>query len=68
MIHIAKGLEPLWDNYLIDSRLTDAELSVNKPQRVGTAMVLDKPWEGSRTCYFHVFKDEDKEYYEQLLQ
>lgn len=59
MIHIAKGLEPLWDNYLIDSRLTDAELSVNKPQRVGTAMVLDKPWEGSRTCYFHVFKDED---------
>ena len=59
MLHIAKGLEPLWDDYLVDTRYTDARLSVNKPQRIGSVMTFDKPWEGKATCYFHIIKDDD---------
>lgn len=59
MIHISKGLEPLWDDYLIDVKFTDAELVANKPERVGTIMKFDEPWEGGCTDFFHVIKDDD---------
>lgn len=39
-IHVKKGLEPFWDDYLVDSRHTTAELSVNRPERVEPVMKL----------------------------
>lgn len=59
MIHISKGLEPLWDTYLIDSRFTDAELSGNRPEKRGTVFCCDKPWEGRASGYFSILKDDD---------
>ncbi|MBQ9543970.1 MAG: hypothetical protein IJV00_02440 [Clostridia bacterium] len=60
MINLTKGLYPFWDDFLIDTRRSDAELSLNHPERRGTVMVFDKPWEGNGTCFFSIFKDSDE--------
>ena len=58
MLHIEKGLIPFWDDKLIDKRFTDAELSVNRPERREVVMVCDQPWEGNATDFFTILKDE----------
>ncbi len=57
-IAIGSRLEPLVDDYLIDT-MTGARLVLNRPTPREVAIVHDAPWEGS-TCYYHtVFQDGD---------
>ena len=65
MINV-NGLVPFWNDYIIDTRLTNATVSANKPERRDTVMVCDKPWEGNGTDYFTIIKDDGfyRMYYE----
>ena len=54
MIHIEKGLVPFWDDHLIDTRFSTAELSVNKPEKAGISITFDNPWEGSGTDFYTI--------------
>ena len=56
MLHLEKGLVPFWDDVLIDWRSTDAELSVNRPERREVVMVFDRPWEGNATDFFTILE------------
>ena len=58
MIHIEKGLVPFWDDYLIDTRFSTAELSVNKPEKAGVSITFDDPWEGNGTDFYTVVPDD----------
>ena len=61
MKHITRGLMPFWDEYLTDTRHTDAVLSVNHPQREDIVLEFDKPWEREYTgAYLTVVHGEDK--------
>ncbi len=60
MIHITKGLMPFWDEYLTDTRHTDAVLSVNHPTRRNIVCEFDKPWEQGRLSYPCVVRGEGK--------
>ncbi len=66
MIHLTKGLIPFWDDYLIDTDISSANLSANKPQKRDVVMVCDKPWEGNATDFFTVINDDGlyRMYYE----
>ncbi len=66
MIHIAKGLVPFWDDYMIDRRFTDAVLSVNRPVKTDVVMVCDRPWDGNSNDFFTILKDDGfyRMYYE----
>lgn len=57
MLHIENGLQPLWDEYLTDTRNTDACLSANRPVKTGSVFRCDKPWEGSGSDFFNILKD-----------
>lgn len=58
VLHVENGLEPFWDEHLVDLRYTDAVLSSNRPDRMENVMVLDKPWE--RGCsYYSIVKDDN---------
>ncbi|MBE6541655.1 MAG: hypothetical protein E7672_04335 [Ruminococcaceae bacterium] len=59
VIHLTEGLVPFWDDYLINTRYTDAELSSNKPEKRDVVAMFDKYWDGN-PGYFHVIKDDDK--------
>ena len=56
-VQIEKGLFPLWDEHITDTRHTDAELSVNRPDRAGSVFKADMPWEGNNSCSFSVIHD-----------
>ena len=56
-VHIEKGMFPFWDEYLTDTRHTDAWLSVNRPDRAGNVFRADMPWEGNNSCSFAVLRD-----------
>ena len=36
------GLVPFWDDSIVDTRFTDAVLSVNRPVRVGNVFTTDQ--------------------------
>jgi len=59
MIQLTKGLIPFWDDYLIDSRFTDAVLSVNRPVKTDSVMKFDLPWEEDASSCFNIIKDGD---------
>lgn len=58
-IHVKNGLEPFWDEYLVDERHTTAKLSVNRPDRVGSVLLMDRPWEKSAS-YYSIVRDTDR--------
>lgn len=60
MLHITKGLEPLWDDQLADLRFTDAVLSSNRPEKAGSVFICDAPWEGNGSDFFTILKDGDR--------
>ncbi len=66
MLHLEKGLVPFWDDALIDRRFTDAELSVNRPEKRDIVMTCNQPWEGDSTNFFTILKDDGfyRMYYE----
>lgn len=60
MIYINKRREVFFDDYLIDTENTTAELRLHRPvRRKEPIMVFDKPWEGDRVGYLSIIKDGD---------
>ncbi len=57
-MHLTKGLYPFWDDYMVDTRFTDAVLSVNRPDRVGNVFKTDAPWEGNNSDFFSIIKED----------
>jgi len=60
VIHIKKGLVPLWSDEFTDTQRTDATLSVNRAVRAETVLTLDRPWEGNGGTYTTVLHDGEK--------
>ena len=58
-MHLVKGLYPFWDDLMTDTRFTTAALSVNKAQKEGSVMVLDRPWETAAGTYVTILRDDD---------
>lgn len=59
MIHLTKGMIPFWDDSLIDTRFTDAVLSVNHPVKTDVVLEMGEPWEGTGSSCFCIFRDGD---------
>lgn len=57
-IDIGSRLEPMVDDYLIES-LSNATLTLHEPTQREVAVVHDQPWEGNSSCYHTVFRDGD---------
>jgi len=57
-VEIGSRLEPLVDDYLIDT-LEGAELTLHHPTPREVAIVHDAPWEGDTCAYHTVFQDGD---------
>ena len=58
IIHISKGLVPFWDDYLINRRFSDVELSVNKPVLKEVIHEFTNPLDGQDPGYFNVIKED----------
>jgi hypothetical protein len=59
VLEIGSRLEPLVDDYLIES-LDGLEQRLHQPTPREVAITYDAPWEGNTSCYVTVFKDEDR--------
>ncbi len=57
-LDIGTRLEPLVDDYLIDS-MDNVELQLHHPIAREIALTTDAPWEGNTSCYVTVFQDGD---------
>ncbi|MFP4501911.1 MAG: hypothetical protein ACLFTT_12995 [Candidatus Hydrogenedentota bacterium] len=57
-IDIGSRLEPMVDDYLIES-MENVELLLHEPTARNVAIVYDAPWEGNTSCYVTVFQDGD---------
>lgn len=58
MIQLKTGFYPFWDDCMTDAKYTDAVLSVNRPERIGTVMTADRPWEGNQTNIFNIIRED----------
>lgn len=58
-MHLTKGLYPFWDDLMTDIRFTTATLSVNRAEKMGSVMVLDRPWETAAGTYVTILRDGD---------
>jgi len=56
-VTLESRLEPFVDRWLID-RLDGLDLVMHSPTPAETALVFDKPWEGSVSAYFTTFQDD----------
>lgn len=56
-IGIGSRLEPLWDQFLIESMDGVAQV-LHEPVPRGVAITVDAPWEGNTSCYFTIFEDD----------
>ncbi len=56
-IDIGTRLEPMIDDYLIDSLTGEAKLQLHRPVEREIAITHDHPWEGDTSTYATVFKD-----------
>ena len=57
MLRIGSRRECFFDTYLIDEEKTTAEVRIHHPQRKGTVLVHDEPWEGNGSNYHNMFYD-----------
>ena len=55
-LHIGSRLELFVDDYLI-ARTQGAGLELHPPRPMEKVLVFDRPWEGSSSTYFTVFRD-----------
>ena len=61
MIRIENSREVFFDDYLVDTEETTAEMRLHRPvRRPEPLLVFDKPWEGDRISYLSVIKDTDR--------
>jgi len=58
-INIGSRIEPLVDDWLIDSLNGGARLELHSPQPREVAFQFDRPWEGNASGYSTLFKDGD---------
>jgi len=58
-MHLTKGLYPFWDDLMTDIRVTDAALSVNRPQRIENVFKTDEKWEGNQSDFFSIIREKD---------
>ena len=58
VIQLGGRLEPLVDDYLIDT-IRGARLTLHRPTAREVAVVHDAPWEGNTCAYHTVFRDGD---------
>ncbi len=56
-IEIKSQLEPLIDDYLIES-MHGVALKLHEPHSTGTVFVFDQPWEGATSAYVTVLQDD----------
>lgn len=59
VINIGGSREMFWDEYLIETDKTTADLRVNQPVWRGPVLTFDEPWEGPSCDYLSMFKDGD---------
>lgn len=52
-----KGLQPVWEQSIIDKERTTADLTVETPVKRETVFVPDKPWEMGTAHYLNVIYD-----------
>lgn len=58
-VDIGSELQLMWDDALVDTSRTTAQLVSHRPEFAGTVLTFDKPWEGSACDYFNILEDED---------
>ncbi|MBR5519709.1 MAG: hypothetical protein IKU55_03225, partial [Clostridia bacterium] len=58
-IRINSRLEPFWDDFLLDSAQTTAELRSFSPIKREKVLELGEAWEGDGCDYFNFFRDGD---------
>ena len=58
-LDIGQRLELFVDYFLIEN-MEDAKLKLHRPQGAGTALNLDRPWEGRSSGHFTVILDKGK--------
>ena len=58
-IRLGLDRELFWDNYLIDTSRTSAEIIQHRPDRKEVVMTFDRPWEGDGCNYFSMVRDGD---------
>lgn len=56
--NIASRLEPFWDDYLLNTSETTAQLQKFSPVKREAVMICDMPWEGDGCDYFNFFYDD----------
>lgn len=56
-IDIGSRLEPLWDQFLIES-MDGVQQVLHEPVPRDVAITVDAPWEGNTSCYFTIFEDD----------
>ncbi len=56
-IDIGSRLEPLWDDFLIDS-MDGVQQVLHEPALREVVLAFDAPWEGNTSCYVTVFEDD----------
>jgi hypothetical protein len=59
-LDLGTRLEPLVDDYLIESASGNVALALHAPTPREVALVHDQPWEGNVCCYDTVFQDGDR--------
>ncbi len=57
-IPIGSDRECFFDDYLLNTAKTTAELKVHQPVLQDTVMIHDKPWEGDGCDYYNLFFDD----------
>lgn len=58
-IDIASRREPLWDDTLIDTARSTAEVRVHRPQAREVVLLHDEPWEGDGCDFHNIVVDDD---------
>lgn len=58
MIHIGTQRECFFDDYLVDTEKTTAEMRMHEPILRGTVLTHDAPWEGDGCDYYNFFFDD----------
>ncbi len=55
-IHISNDRQLFWDDYLLNTSRTSAELRLHSPRREEIVFTFDAPWEGDGCTYFNIVR------------
>lgn len=60
-VDVSDRLQVMWDDHVIDAKLTTASRLLHHPVYAGTVMTWDKPWEGDGSEFPSLVVDVDKD-------